>query len=386
MNPKNIFLLRSYLGSIILSALCTVFMTLPMACEKQKDPIKIGFSGCLTGQLADLGVAGRNAVMLAVEEINESGGINGRMVKLIVKDDTNTPDVAIKVDKELIDEGVVAIIGHTTSSMSIAALPVANQNKILMVSPTSTTNILSGQDDYFFRITSPDKIQASIMANYAWNRLNIKHIACVYDLSNQKFTQGWLNNFTESFQSVGGKVVYEQTFHAKKPFSYTDITKQLLKYKPDGILIISGALHTAMFCQQIQKIDGDLPIIASGWSGTQELILNGGGSVEGISFPQIFNQESKNPLYNAFKIKFMNRFKTEPNFASMCSYEAASLIFNAMAGWDRKTSLKQRVINQSKHQGLQGEIRLDKYGDALRSQFIVTVKNAKFSILETINP
>ncbi|SLM28547.1 Extracellular ligand-binding receptor [Desulfamplus magnetovallimortis] len=356
------------------------------ACEKEPPPLKIGFSGCITGQLADLGIAGRNAVTLAVEEINRAGGINGRKIELIVKDDANTPETAIRVDRELIAEGVVAIIGHVTSSMSIAALPVANKNKIIMLSPTSTTNELSGKDDYFFRVTSPDRIQSEIMAKHAFNKLNLRRVACLYDLSNRGFTQGWADNFRTLFEQLGGTVAVSVTFHAKEKFSYLEIAGQLMNFQPDSILIISGALHTAMFCQQIRKTTPDIPILSSGWAGTNELIHQGGSSVEGIIFPQVFNQNSRHLPYLTFRESYRERFMIEPNFASMCSYEAATFLFNILDGWDGKSDLKQILLDHSTHQGLQGEISLDKYGDASRSQFIVTVNDGSFAIVDTIMP
>ena len=112
-------------------------------CDNNK-PIKVGFVGGLTGRLSDLGIAGRNGVIMAIEEINKAGGINKRPIELITKDDKQDPEVAVNVDKELIDEGVVAIIGHMTSAMSIAALPLINKKQILMISPTTSTNKLFG--------------------------------------------------------------------------------------------------------------------------------------------------------------------------------------------------------------------------------------------------
>ncbi len=355
-------------------------------CDTQPSLLKIGFSGCLTGQLADLGIAGRNSVMMAVDEINAKGGINGRTVALFIKDDGNIAEKALQADRELIEQGVHAIIGHVTSSMSLAAAPLINEKQIVMISPTSTTNNLSGKDDYFFRITSPDKIQSRIMAEYAFTSMALRQIACVYDLSNQGFTQGWLKNFKSLFQQMGGSVMGETTFHARQPFSYMDMMADLLASDPDGILIISGALHTAMFCQQIRKRHPTIPIISSGWAGTSELIRQGGLSVEGILFPQVFNPKSRNPGYITFRQNYLKRFDKEPNFASMCSYEAATFLFSALKGWDGKRPIKPRLIDQDLFNGLQGKIRMDRFGDATRSQFIVTVKNSQFVIRETIAP
>ena len=363
-----------------------MIITILAGCDTQPSSLKIGFSGCLTGQLADLGIAGRNSVMMAVDEINAQGGINGQNVTLIIKDDKNVAERALQVDSDLIEEGVHAIIGHVTSSMSMAATPLINEKQIVMISPTSTTNKLSGKDDYFFRITSPDKIQSHIMAEYAFKSMALRRIACVYDLSNQEFTRGWLENFKTLFQQMGGNVIGETMFHAHHPFSYMDMMSDLLALDPDGILVLSGALHTAMFCQQIRKRHPTIPIISSGWAGTSELIRQGGLSVEGILFPQVFNPKSRNSSYITFRQNYLERFNKEPNFASMCSYEAATFLFSALKGWDGKSPIKPHLIHQDLFNGLQGKIRMDRFGDATRSQFIVTVKNSQFFIRETIAP
>ncbi|MBF0202411.1 MAG: ABC transporter substrate-binding protein, partial [Desulfamplus sp.] len=316
---------------------CSILMI--SGCEKKLPPIKIGFAACLTGQLADLGIAGRNAVILAVEDINEKGGIDGRVVELIIRDDKNVPETALKVDRDLIDQGVEAIIGHMTSSMSMAVLPLINAKKVVMISPTTTTNKLTGQDDFFFRITSPDRIQSGIMADYAFSTLSLRNISAVYDVSNRDFTLAWLDAFKGIFQDMGGRVVMEKNFHALEEFSYMDMANQLLGVEPDGILIISGALHTAMLCQQIRKMNMDIPIISSGWAGTPELIHHGGVSVEGIALPQVFNHGSDSMDYLNFREKYLARYHMEPNFASVCSYEAASFLFASMEGWDQKREL-----------------------------------------------
>lgn len=363
----------------ILLILITVFLV--SGCEN-KEPLKIGFAGCLTGRLADLGTSGRNAVMLAVQEINEKGGINGRPVELVIKDDMNDSKTAARIDKELIDSNVAAIIGHTTSSMSIAALPIIQENKIVMISPTSTTNELSGKDDFFFRVTSPDRVQSDILAEYAYKDLGLRQIACIYDLSNKGFTEGWQKNFQAAFEKLGGKVIQIQTFTAHKDISYTFLSHELIKNSPDGVLIIAGALNTAMICQQIRIITPGTSIISSGWAGTSELIQYGGSAVEGIVFPQVFNKKSNNPKYLEFKNKFIKQFGREPNFASVCSYEAAHYLIKALSAEPDIKNLKQQILKQGKFQGLQGYIELDQFGDAKRSQFLVTIRNGEFSILE----
>ncbi|MFP3912631.1 MAG: ABC transporter substrate-binding protein [Desulfobacteraceae bacterium] len=76
-----------------------------LGCDREKEPIRLGFSGCLTGRLSDLGTSGRNGVILAVEQVNAAGGINGRPVELIVRDDRQDTAEALRVDRELMAGG-----------------------------------------------------------------------------------------------------------------------------------------------------------------------------------------------------------------------------------------------------------------------------------------
>lgn len=120
------------------------------ACSSDSSPIIIGLSGQLTGELADLGVPSRNGAELAIEAVNAAGGINGRKLKLIAKDDGNTPERALQVDQELVAAGAVAVIGHMTSSQTMAVMPFFNENRVVLLSPTASTPILTRKQDYFF--------------------------------------------------------------------------------------------------------------------------------------------------------------------------------------------------------------------------------------------
>ncbi len=109
-----------YILTLMLAATIGTLIFWQLDKYNRNNTIKIGFSGCLTGHLSDLGIGGRDAVILAVKEINAKGGVNGKKIKLIIKDDKNDPAAAVKADKELVSSGCIAIIGHMTSSISIA--------------------------------------------------------------------------------------------------------------------------------------------------------------------------------------------------------------------------------------------------------------------------
>ncbi len=351
-------------------------------CTDSKDPIKIGFVGGLTGPLSDLGIAGRDGVMLAVEQINKQGGINGRTVTLITKDDQQNPDVALKVDKELINEGVAAIIGHMTSSMTITVLPLINQEKTVLLSPTSSAEKLSGKDDFFLRVESSSKLQAQNQAVYAFQNAGLRKMAAVYDISNKAYTEEWVNNNRAEFEKLGGKIIFTTSFDSKEAPSYPKIAKSILDAEPQGVVVVASALTSAMIVQHLRQQKSEIPVFGVSWAYTNEFLQSGGAMVEGTVFNEQFFPGSQNQGFVEFKNKFNERFSKTPNFASTRGYEAATILFKGL----KKTKgsvkgLKQAILGIKKFQGLQGNIWMDEFGDTRYDDFFIKVKDGKFILI-----
>ena len=361
----------------------SILISTAIGCE-QKSPIKVGFVGGLTGRLSDLGTAGRNGVILAVEEINSRGAINGRPVELITKDDKQDPKEALRVDRELIDEGVVAIIGHMTSAMSMAVLPFINKEKVLMISPTTTTNKLTGIDDFFIRIMAPNKSETDHLARQASKVMGLKRMAAIYDLSNRAYTEGFFNNFKQEFEGLGGKVEHVETFTSGKDADFVKLAGSLLKPDPDGVLIVTGGPDAAMICQRIRMTVSKVPIISCGWAMTADLIHDGGPAVEGVIFSQLFDRESRHKTYLNFRKRFEERFGEEPNFAAAHGYEAVLALFKALSKNADPQELKATILQQDMFEGVQGDFKVDKYGDPQRKRFLITVKNGQFQTAENV--
>jgi len=355
-----------------------LMIVLLCGCDK-KEPLKIGFVGDLTGNMSELGINGRNGVLLAVEERNGKGGIQGHHIKLITKDDKHDEKQALKVDQELIKEGVVAIIGHMTSTMSVKAVPLINKKKLVMISPT--TSKLSGIDDNFIRMLPYDQTNQHL-AKHAYHRLGLKKLAIVYDLSNIAYSQLVRDDFSAAFESLGGKIILSKSFRTSPDIDYIHLTKSLLESQPEGLLIVSGALDTAMICQHIRKACSKIFILANGWSGTDELVHHGGPAIEGLIFPIMYNKDSDTKLFLEFKTLFINRFGYVPDFASVYAYEAAQLLFNALCESTEPEKIKQVILKQARLDGLQGEITFDKYGDAQRKTSITSINNGKINVLK----
>lgn len=370
-------LLKNLFALLLIGFSCLLILS----CEKE-PPLKIGFVGGLTGRVADLGVAGRDAVSLAVEEINASGGINGQEVQLLVKDDRQDAEVAKQAVRELIEAGAVAIIGPMTSSMAVVVQPLINSAQVVMVSPTAKSDKLSGQDDFFLRVTPQLSKNAQQLAAHVVKDLSLKKFAVVYDSSNSAFTKTWYQHFESALLASGGQIVFVESFASRPEVQFLPIAERLLATNPEGILLLSSAIDTALLAQQIQKLGAAIPLFSSEWASTTDLLSFGGRAVNGMSAYHSFNAESQQPQYLAFKEKFTRRFGSSPSFANTLAYDAATYLF---AGLKQKTSadsLKETLINFGSFSGLQSEMLLDKYGDVQRRLFLTVIKDGQFVVVD----
>ncbi len=360
--------------------LCTfILFGFASGCTDRKKPIKIGFVGGLTGQLSDLGIGGRDGVMLAVEQINEKGGINGRKITLIIKDDKQDEKTAEAVDKELINEGVVAVIGHMTSSMTKVALPLMNKEKMLLLSPTASSDLFTGKHDFLLRVEQASGELAESLGSYAHQKAGLRKMAALYDSSNKAYSEAWVSIFTTEFEKMGGEIVFTTSFDSGKDFSYPKIAKRILDSEPQGVVVVAGALNSAVSLQHLRKQRPDISAIFSGWAHTEEFLQYGGPMVEGSIFNANFSG-TEDKRYIEFKNRFNERFSKSPNFAAIRGYEAAELLFKGLEKTKGSANgLKQTILGIKEFQGLQGPIRMDKFGDTHLDSFIIVVKNGKFT-------
>ena len=361
--------------------ICVSFIVYHTACAPE-PPILLGFVGGLSGRVADLGISGRNGAILAVEDINNAGGVHKRKVKLLVMDDKQDGKTAEQAVKDLIDNGVVAIIGHMTSSMSMQTVPIINEKKIIMMSPTTTTTFLSKKDDYFYRVSNTTESYATKMARYLFDTLKSRNVAVVYDLRNKAYTESWLNDFRSEFERAGGRIAAAVTFHSGPDEHLFDVVQQALAPEIDAMVISASALDTAMLCQQVRKMGKDIIITAAEWAATEKLLELGGAAVEGVIVSQFFDRNSSDPEYLKFRQKYKKRFGNEPGFASVNSYDAVNAVLAAMKKQPAGRLLKKSIQQSSEYKGVQGPVRIDQFGDADRKAFLTVVSNGEFVVIE----
>lgn len=380
---KNRFKMKKNLMIYFIAIFLSTSLLLIFLWEhNRKVPIIIGFSAQLTGSQAELGVQERNGVQLAVEKINESGGIGGRNISLIVNDDRGIPRIAEVGDKELIEKGAIAIIGHATTAQTLEGLKVTNPANIIMIGATVSTPELSGIDDYFFRVHPSFKNSAQTFANHIYESNGITHMAIIYDKDNSSYSKTYSRVFSDKFKELGGNITEEITFSSATQPDFSPILSKLQESKPDGLLIIASDVDTALISQRAKIIDKQIKLFTSAWAQTETLISKGGQAVEGMEIEQAYNLTNQSESFIDFKSKYKARFGNEASFGSAYSYEAMLILAEALKTTQgSKDGLKQSLSEINDFNVLIDKISLDKFGDVERPYYISTIDEGKFKMI-----
>lgn len=362
------------------SVFAIVCLLLLSACGP-KEPIKIGFLGGVSGRSADLGTAGRNGAQLAIEWRNAAGGIQGRAIELLVRDDHQDGKTGQAAVAELSQAGVVLILGPMTSSVAVQAVPEAEKTGLVLIGGTVTTNSLSGKDDIFFRVVSSTSVYGKGMAEYQRKKLGLQRAAVLVDLSNPDYTLSWMGDYRKSFEQSGGKVVKVVEFDSRQDPHYTKLAAQLLSDKPDVISMVCNTLDAGMLVQKIRQQNQTVQVAGAGWTGTERLIELGGMSAEGMLIEQYFDRNDPSPQYRAFRDAYRQRFGQDPGYASVAGFDAASIALDVLSRTQDRAQIKKEILKTQTFSALQGRVEFDAFGDAMRPQFMSRIEQAHFKVL-----
>ncbi len=345
-----------------------------------RSTIKIGFSANLTGRNSVVGVSGRNGLKMAIDEINRSGGIKGKRVEAVIKDDEASPEKAAEVDRELIEQGAQVIIGHLVSSALRDTLPYINDSKVVMLSPTISSEALSGIDDYFIKLNSSNKRQAEQLAELAINQHGLKRLAALYDLKNREYTEELSYYFSKRVKDLGCDMIYSSGFLSGYEADLKGLAEAIAKSEADGVLVVAAGMDAAIFYQHMQRLRPGFKVYCGMWSATDELIENGTLNMENIYVISNFDVNSDSISYSGFRDAYWKLHSSEPTFSSISCYEAMYILKQAIDGSNsiKGESIREALLNIKEFNGLQQSFRIDKYGDSDKSFQIFTVRNNSF--------
>ncbi len=359
-------------------------LALGAACRRS-EPIRVGLVAGLSGRHYDLGVACRNGAQLAIEDVNAAGGVRGRTLELLVRDDGQDPERARTAVRALIAAGVVAIVGHCTSAMAQATLPIANEARVLMISPTVSSAALLAQDDWLILADASGTTTAEGLADYLARTRGGHAVSVLLDASNRAYAEPWRRTFTASLEARGGRVARVVEFTSGQVGSYAALAGAALAEEPDAVLVIANALDTAMLAQQIRKRTpgpAGVQLLGTGWSFTDDLVRHGGSAVERAIFVHKVNPDDTRPPATRFRTIYAERFGTAPFFAAIEAYDSVQLLAAGLARDPTREGVRRAILSLGTFRGLTEEFAIDRFGDAHRRNHISTVRDGRFLLLE----
>ena len=349
--------------------------------------ILIGEYGSLTGTTATFGISTRNGIDMAIDEVNATGGVLGRQVRVIVEDDQGRPEEAQTVVTKLItSDQVVAVLGEVASSRTLAAAPVAQQYGVPMITPSSTNPAVTQVGDYIFRVCFIDPFQGLVMATFASSSLGLTRVAILRDIRND-YSVGLADVFIENFQAMGGTIVIDQSYSEGD----TDFSAQLTAIRaenPEAIFVPGYYTEVGLIARQAQSLGLTVPLLGGdGWD-SPALIEIGGDALEGSYFSNHYSVQDPSPALQAFVSAYQTRFGETPDALAGLGYDAAKILFDAIerAGSTEGAAIRDALSQTADFPGITGTITLDENRNAIKPAVVLQVSGGQLVYVETINP
>jgi branched-chain amino acid transport system substrate-binding protein len=349
--------------------------------------VKIGHVAPLTGLQAHLGKDNENGARLALEEISAQGlTIDGHSIRLVLdsQDDAADPRVGTEAAQKLVDDHVIAVIGHLNSGVSIPASKIYSDAGIAQISP-STTNPEYTKQGYktTFRVVATDALQGPVLAGYATKTLHAKKVVVVDDAS--AYGRGLADEFAKSVQAGGAKIAArEQT--TEKARNFKAILGKIKRIQPDIVMYGGMDVTGGPFAKEAAALGIKAKILAGDGVCTEKLAELAGDAVQNIVCSEAGLALSKMDKGADFEKKYEARFHQPVQIYAPFTYDAMYVIVDAMK---RANSIEApkvlAAIATTDYNGLTGHIAFDDKGDLKAGTItLYDFKDKKKDVLDVV--
>jgi branched-chain amino acid transport system substrate-binding protein len=353
-----------------------------------KGPIKIGFLGAKTGNVAMYGLNTMKGLNMAVAEINGSGGLLGRQVEILSEDNAGDKAQALNITKKYVTQDkVAAIIGDPTTGITKVAGQVANENKTVIMSAGSTGTNVVEIGPYVFRDTLLDTVAAPATATYMVKEKGWKNVALITSKNND-YSVSLSAIFKKAVQDAGGTIITEE-FMNDKDTDFSGIVTNIKSKKPDVILFSGYYTEGALIMKKVREV------------GMKDIVMVGGDGLQGEDFMKIGKEAVEGSVsYAGFSPeqptektkKFIDSFKAknngeEPDLFAAQGYDALMLIAQAIkdANSADPSVFKDKLAATKAYEGVSGTITFQAGREPIKSPvYLLEVKSNKFALLKKV--
>ncbi|WP_275018325.1 ABC transporter substrate-binding protein [Streptococcus infantarius] len=342
------------------------------------DTIKVGVNLELTGTVAAYGNAENNGVKLAVQEINKAGGVDGKKIELVTKDNkSENAEASTAATNLAIQSQVNAMIGPATSGAVAAASLNAQKTGVPLLTPSGTQDDLTldtvdGVKKYVFRTTFQDSFQGQVLAQYAYSNLNAKKVVLYYDNSSD-YAKGIAEEFKKKYQ---GDIVTTATFASGDKDFQSALTKiKNLDY--DAIVMPGYYTETGIITKQARDMGISVPILGpDGFNDDSFADLAGKANANSVYYVSGYSTKTAlsgkaNDFIKAYKAKY----GSEPNMFAALSYDSVYMIAKAAEGAKTSIDIANNLAKLKDFDGVTGKMTIDKKHNPIKTALMVIMKD-----------
>ncbi|MDD5368403.1 MAG: ABC transporter substrate-binding protein [Anaerolineaceae bacterium] len=388
--------------SMLIFSLLAILSMLASACAPgggaSAKTISVGGIGELTGDIPAVGASFKNAAEMAVQEINDAGGLTvggtTYKIQLFVEDNAGKADQSASSAQKLItQQNVVAIIGPNASRYAIPAAEIAESSKVVLITPWSTNPKTTLEKDgvtskkYVFRACFIDPFQGRVVAKFALDQLKAKNAAVLYDVASE-YNKGIAEFFKQTFEENGGKVVSFETYTTGDK----DFSAQLTKIKstnPDVIFLPNYYSEVPLQVQQAHQLGITVPFLGSDSWGSADLLKLCGKDCEGYYFSTHYAADAATPVATKFIQAYKAKYNSTPDDVAALTYDAFGLLWESLksAGKVDRQAVRDALAKIPKFDGVTGTMQFKEgSGDPIKSAVILQVKDGAFHWFANANP
>ena len=358
--------------------------------EAKSDEIKIGANFEMTGNVANYGSATLDGLKLAIKEVNDAGGVNGKKITIVDADNKSEASEAVNAATKLIsDDKVKVIVGPAVTANVIAESQVATDNKVPVIAPDATSpdvTVENGQvKPYIFRSCFIDPQQGSVMAKFATEKLKAK-TAVIYVDNSTDYSKSLGKVFKEKFEAAGGKVLDQQAFVAKD----TDFKATLTTLKAanaDVIFVPAYYEEVGKIVKQARELGITCPILGTdGWDDPKVADIAGADALNNTFFSTHYSD--KDESVKGFVDAFTSEYGHAPNVFAALGYDAGKMLVDAIkrAGSDDPEAIRKALEETKDLKVGTGTITMDKNHNPIKQAVILENKGGDRVMVAKIMP
>jgi branched-chain amino acid transport system substrate-binding protein len=359
----------------------------PASLVSAPEPVRIGFFMSITGRDASFGETSLRGARLAVEWLNERGGVLGRPVELAVEDNRSLAGESATAAKKLIGrDHVVALVGECASARTLEAAPVAEASRIPLVTPASTNERVTAMGDCIFRACFVDAFQGRVMATFARRRLGLSRAALLVDQT-APYSVGLAEHFAKTFTELGGAIVARKAYAGTD----TDFRAQLTAIRaagPDALFLPGYYVAAGLVARQAKELALGATLLGGDGFEAPQLMEIGGAALEGCYYATHFSPENADPASRRFVNAFRAKYGSVPNGLAALSYDAVAMVADAAvrAGTTEREALRRALAETRGFHGVTGVVTMNAQRDAEKDAAIIAIRGGRPTFVETVRP